>query len=187
MRKNMPNVTLKDIAKEAGVSVALVSFVMNNRLADDGKQKYRVAESTRQRILDVARRLGYRSVNRLLQRERKPRVAGVILPDPAQEYWGRFTAELERLALPQGCTLLFGYTQEDPVRFQRLVQLFLSQQVDAMVAVPPAPDGNEELEEARRAGVPCVVPVLEEDPLAVASECAGRLLRLLNEIKTLSI
>ena len=81
----------------------------------------------------------------------------------------------------------FGYTQEDPVRFQRLVQLFLSQQVDAMVAVPPAPDGNEELEEARRAGVPCVIPVLEEDPLAVASECAGRLLRLLNEIKTLSI
>ena len=70
----MPDVTLKDIAKEAGVSVALVSFVMNNRLGDNGKQKYRVAESTRQRILDVARRLGYRPVNRLLQRERKPRV-----------------------------------------------------------------------------------------------------------------
>ena len=187
MRKNMPNVTLKDIAKEAGVSVALVSFVMNNRLGDNGKQKYRVAESTRQRILDVARRLEYRPVNRLLQRERKPRVVGVILPDPSHNYYGLLAAELERLTLPQGCTLLFGYTQEDPVRFQRLVQLFLSQQVDALVAVSPSPDGNKDLEEARRAGIPCVVPIQEEDPLAAASECAGRLMRLLNEIKTLSI
>jgi len=187
MRKNMPDVTLKDIAKEAGVSVALVSFVMNNRLGDNGKQKYRVAESTRQRILDVARRLGYRPVNRLLQRERKPRVTGVILPDPSQAYYGLLAAELERLTFPQGCTLLFGYTHDDPVRFQRLVQLFLSQQVDALVAVPPTRDGDEDLEEARRSGVPCVVPFREEDPLAAASECAGRLLRLLNEIKTLSI
>ena len=45
--KNMTkNVTIKDIAREAGVSIALVSFVMNNRIGADGKQKYRVSQAT---------------------------------------------------------------------------------------------------------------------------------------------
>ena len=52
-------VTIRDVAREAGVSIALVSFVMNrhNRRAD-GKE-YRVNEDTVKRILEVAERLDY--------------------------------------------------------------------------------------------------------------------------------
>ena len=32
------HITIKDIAREAGVSVSLVSFVMNNRIEADGKR-----------------------------------------------------------------------------------------------------------------------------------------------------
>ena len=46
-------VTIKDIAREAGVSPSLVSFVFNG--------KNRVGEETRRRILEVAERLGYRT------------------------------------------------------------------------------------------------------------------------------
>ena len=48
--KNMRTrkVTIKDIATEAGVSIALVSFVMNNKA--DGKETYRVNKETAQRI-----------------------------------------------------------------------------------------------------------------------------------------
>ena len=42
-------VTIKDIAREAGVSPSLVSFVFNG--------KNRVGEETRRRILEVAERL----------------------------------------------------------------------------------------------------------------------------------
>ncbi len=170
------NVTIQDIAKEAGVSVALVSFVMNNRLGDDGKPKYRVAESTRQHILEVARRLEYRPVSRMLQRERKALVVGVILPDPALGYYGCFADRLERRTLPQGCTPLFGYSQGDPVRFRRLCELFLAQQVDGLVAVPPATDEGA-LEEVRRSGIPCVVPLEHTDPLVSAEECVQRLMK----------
>ena len=48
-------VTIKDIATEAGVSIALVSFVMNNKA--DGKETYRVNKETAQRILEVAEKL----------------------------------------------------------------------------------------------------------------------------------
>ncbi|MFE4079131.1 LacI family DNA-binding transcriptional regulator [Paenarthrobacter sp. YIM B13468] len=45
--------TVSDVAREAGVSRATVSYVLNNR------RDVRVSEPTRQRVMDTARRLGY--------------------------------------------------------------------------------------------------------------------------------
>ncbi len=44
--------TIKDVAREAGVSIATVSYVLNNTGA--------VSEATRQRVLDAVNKLGYR-------------------------------------------------------------------------------------------------------------------------------
>ncbi len=44
--------TIKDVAREAGVSIATVSYVLNNTGA--------VSEATRQRVLQAVERLGYR-------------------------------------------------------------------------------------------------------------------------------
>jgi len=47
-------VTLKDVAKEAGVSIATVSKVLR------GKQgKIAISEATRRRVLEAAKRLNY--------------------------------------------------------------------------------------------------------------------------------
>ena len=71
-------VTIKDIATEAGVSIALVSFVMNNK--SDGKETYRVNKETAQRILEVAQKLNYQPNNaaRTL-RSGKTNTIGVIV------------------------------------------------------------------------------------------------------------
>ena len=45
--------TVSDVAREAGVSRATVSYVLNDR------RDVRVSEATRGRVMDVARRLGY--------------------------------------------------------------------------------------------------------------------------------
>lgn len=60
MSKDRPNkhgghVTMRDIAKEAGVSVATVSHVVNN------KPGARIGEETRQRVHDAIAHLGYRT------------------------------------------------------------------------------------------------------------------------------
>lgn len=47
-------VTARDIADASGVSVATVSYVLS------GREGVRISEQTRQRVLETARRIGYR-------------------------------------------------------------------------------------------------------------------------------
>jgi len=131
------NITIKDIAKEAGVSIALVSFVMNNRIGADGKQKYRVSEATKEKILEVARRLDYRpsSAARML-RQGRSHTLGVILSDMGNIFYGTIAHYLEKAANLHGYTVLFGNTEEDPEQFSRLVQSFLEKEVEGFVVVP---------------------------------------------------
>jgi len=131
------NVTIKDIAREAGVSIALVSFVMNNRVEADGKQKYRVGEATRKKILEVAERMNYQpsSAARML-RQGRTRVIGVILSDLGNIFYGIIAKEVEKILTRRGYTVLFGSTEEDPERFARLVQSFLEKDVEGFIVVP---------------------------------------------------
>ncbi len=151
------HITIKDIAREAGVSIALVSFVMNNRIGADGKQKYRVSEDTKKRILEVANRLNYRpsSAARMLRKGRT-RDIGVILSDTANIFYGIIARELENWAFQHGYTMLFGSSDEDPEKFSKLVQSFLNKDVEGFIVVPCVGSG------------PCVKQLMESGrPLVV--------------------
>ena len=47
-------VTVRDVAKEAGVSVATVSYIMNNRTDQ------KISEETRKKVLQIANLLNYK-------------------------------------------------------------------------------------------------------------------------------
>ena len=131
------NVTIKDIAARAGVSIALVSFVMNNRIEADGKKKYRVNEQTRQRILEVAKALNYQpnAAARTLRRGRT-HVLGVILSDISNVFYGEIAKELEKMAFQHGYTVLFGSSDESAQKFERIVLSFLDRGVEGFIVVP---------------------------------------------------
>lgn len=151
------NVTIKDIAAQAGVSIALVSFVMNNRIEADGKQKYRVNESTRQRILEVARKLNYQpnSAARILRRGRSM-VIGVLLSDISNMFYGEVARQLEEIAFHQGYTVLFGSTDESSEKLGRIVSSFLDKGVEGFIIVPC--EGSEKiLRHICNIGVPLVI------------------------------
>ena len=151
------NITIKDIAREAGVSIALVSFVMNNRVDANGKQKYRVSEATKERILEVARRMNYQpsSAARML-RQGRTRVIGVIVSDTANIFYGIIARELENWAFRRGYTLLFGSSDEDPEKFGRLVRSFCEKDVEGFILVPCTGSGKY-IEDLQRGGRPFVV------------------------------
>lgn len=130
-------VTIRDIAARAGVSISLVSFVMNNCVSADGKRKYRVSDEKRLQILDAARELDYRPnpAARTL-RSGRSMVIGVVLSDISNIFYGEIARRLEDIAYQRGYTVLFGSTDENPSKLDRIVRTFIGQQVDGFIIVP---------------------------------------------------
>lgn len=92
-------VTLKDIARETGLSESAVSQVLNNRPC-------RLSEESKQRIREVARALDYR-VNRTARSlaTRRSEMIGAILPDIANPFFSSLAKHLERCCRERGLGL----------------------------------------------------------------------------------
>lgn len=151
------NVTIRDIAAQAGVSIALVSFVMNNRIEADGKQKYRVSETTRKRILEIAKQLNYQPnfAARTLRRGRSM-VIGALLSDISNVFYGEIAKQLEDIAFRHGYTVLFGSTDESPEKMERLVRSFIDKGVEGFIIVPC--EGSEKImRHIYNIGIPLVI------------------------------
>lgn len=76
----MPSVTIRDVAREAGVSTATVSYVLNG--------SRRVGEETRERVRHAALRLGYRAniTARNLQASETRLIGYSWRPSPAEQF-----------------------------------------------------------------------------------------------------
>lgn len=84
-------VTLKDVARLAGVSKVTVSNILNNR-----STAVPISEATRQRVLAVVQELGYypNAVARALARKRSDTIAIVLQFPTIFHGWSGFTNEL---------------------------------------------------------------------------------------------
>ena len=91
--------TIKDIARKAGVSYATVSRALNG--------KYGVKAATRDRILSVARRLGYRpnAIARGLV-TRRTMTIGLIVPDITNPFFPEVAGGVEDAAREAGYGVL---------------------------------------------------------------------------------
>ena len=128
-------VTIKDVATQAGVSIALVSFVMSNKAG--GKETYKVNKETAQRILDVADKLNYQpnSAARTL-RSGRSRTIGVILSDISNKFFADIARCIEDRAYKYKYTVLFGSTDENPRKLENLIDVFIDKGVDGLIVVP---------------------------------------------------
>lgn len=160
-------VTIKDIATEAGVSIALVSFVMNNRAC--GQENYRVNKETAQRILEIADKLNYQPNNaaRTL-RSGKTNTIGVIVSDISNKFFADIARCIEDLAYKHNYTVLFGSTDENPQKLENLIKVFRYKGVDGLIVVPC--EGSDEIiRNVARQHVPLVLLDREVEDAEVSS------------------
>lgn len=128
-------VTIKDVAREAGVSIALVSFVMNrNNRRADGKEAYRVSEETVARILEIAARLDYHPNSAASSlRSGKTRTIGVVVSDIANRFFSDIVRYIENVAYESGYTVLFASTDEKADKLERMVSVLTNKGVDGLI------------------------------------------------------
>ncbi|MEV4416384.1 LacI family DNA-binding transcriptional regulator [Catellatospora sp. NPDC049609] len=152
--------TSADVAREAGVSRATVSYVLNDAPGE------RIAPQTRERVLAAAARLGYAPslAGRALANGRSDIVL-LAMPDvPSGELTPRFVDAVTRSLAAQGLTLVVHFDVPAAPRLPRLAAML---SVRAVVSLFPLsePDASG----LRRLGVPVLPAGTDGDGLAVAA------------------
>ena len=125
----MSNVTIKDVAALAGVSVGTVSMVLNN--------SPKICDKTEEIVRDSVKKLGYRRnpYARSLSIATSHTI-GFLVPDLLNPFFGEMAAHLQKAVEAKGYSLMFGLTNESSKREGRLLEEFLDHGVDGIIDVP---------------------------------------------------
>ncbi len=98
-------VSIRDVAREAGVSIGTVSNVINN--------KQNVSPEIRERVNEVIKRLGYvPKVSARNLKLNKSNIIGVVLPTLTDRYFSRIYTGLQNYLIPKGYNICLASTNE---------------------------------------------------------------------------
>ena len=126
MRGNVA-ITIKDIARQAGVSAATVSKVLNR------KDQF-ISEETREKIWSLARERNYtpNSIARSLV-TRSSRVIGIIVPDILNAYFTELVRACDVAARERGYSTILCNSDSDPEKEAAHLTFLASHGVDGIV------------------------------------------------------
>ncbi|NJQ05328.1 LacI family DNA-binding transcriptional regulator [Streptomyces lonarensis] len=147
-RRDAAAVGIKDVAREAGVSVGTVSNVLN--------RPDTVSPDTRRRVLTTIEVLGYvRSETARQLRSGSSRMVAVLVLDLANPFFAGVAKGAERAASEVGLRTMVCSSAESAVEEADYLALFAEQRVRG-VLVTPADSSGGNLERFRRHGIPYV-------------------------------
>ena len=124
--------TIKDVAKELGISVSTVSRVMNGL--------DRVSPAMRKKVLDTARRLNYvPSLAAVSVVRRQTKLLAALLPDLTTPLYASILEAFEEAARIRGyhtLTVLSHGSHEEEMRF---LNSMVGRSVDGLAIIPSSP------------------------------------------------
>lgn len=125
-------VTRRDVAQLAGVSDAVVSYVLNGGprgvSSDKAERVRRAVEKLQYRPNSVARALRLQRSNAL----------GLIIPDAANPFFAELSRAVEEAAYERGYILLVGNSLDSTERERDYVRVFRERQVEGILFVSAA-------------------------------------------------
>lgn len=180
----MNSVSIKDVARIAGVSIATVSRCVNT--------PERVKAKTRKIVQDAIDQTGY-SPNTLAQsfRRGKTHLIMVVLPSVGDPFFTGVMRGIRKIATENRYSLLINETQFNTMTADEIGAMVVSRQADGIVLLASlSPFGTEVLSERNHRALPIVVgcetisadlesyPSVHIDNVAAATEATGHLIAL---------
>ena len=129
------NITIKDVAKAANVSVATVSRVLNN--------KNNVSEEAVQAVNRAVEELGYSPnfLGRDLRKSETKRILAII-GSTEQSFYSDVLRGMQDAAFVDGYDILIATTRNDPDHEMHLLGMLFSRAVDGVVLLAPKLDSK---------------------------------------------
>lgn len=142
--------SLKDLAKELGVSIATVSRALRN--------SPEIGAEMQEKVKALAKKLNYRP-NPFAQSLRKeaPRVIGVVVPNLVTHYYSAVLDGIEDEARKEGYSVISANTHEDSEKEVLAIDNFISLHVEGIIAcLAQSTTDYKHFEEISQMGIPLV-------------------------------
>lgn len=122
-------VTIRDVARECGLSATTVSMVLN-----DAPTATNIPETTKKRIFHVAEGMGYQP-NPFAQalRSRSSHTIGVMVPDIADPYCAQILRGIENSFSRTSYLPFLVDIQNNRTRFKRYLSVLMARRVDGLI------------------------------------------------------
>jgi LacI family transcriptional regulator len=142
--------TRNDVAKLAGVSVATVSYVVNN-------SPQKVSPETRQRVLEAIEKLKYRpdAIARSLKTG-KTYTVGLIVPTIASPGMAMMVNVVQETLASNDYFAIMASTRENQSLEEKTLELMISQSVDGLIVCPVGVHPYEQLKRIEEESIPLV-------------------------------
>jgi LacI family transcriptional regulator len=154
-------VTIYDVAREANVSMATVSRVVNGNP--------NVKPTTRKKVNEAISRLGYRpnAVARGLA-SKKTTTVGVIIPDISNTFYAELARGIEDIATMYKYNIILSNSDENIEKEITLINNMLAKQVDGILFIGGTITDIHK-EEYEKAGVPIVLATTYDESKTIPS------------------
>lgn len=142
-------VTIRDIAKEAGVSINTVSRALND--------KPDINVETKRKILEIAKKMGYiKDATAISLRYGLTKVIGVILEDSSNPFFSEVLKGIELGAKEQGFTVVFMNTEKDYTLEEEAIKTMIGRRVDGII-ISPTQEKSDDIKFLIEKEIPFVV------------------------------
>ena len=144
-----PTVTHVDVARRAGVSTAVVSYVVNN-----GPRQ--VAPATAARVRAVIEELGYRpNLNARALRRGTTDLIGVVVPDSSNPFFAELAQGIEQAAAQRGYAMVLVNSNNSGEQERLNVESLASRRVSGMLVASAV--ARHQLDLGDRRGIPTAI------------------------------
>ena len=162
--------SIKEVAKRAGVSIATVSRTIN--------EPDKVHPHTAERVRRAVERLGYRpNLTARALKTGRTNLVGLVVPDLVHSFFAELSRGLSRVLRQEGINVVITSSEEDPELEQIAIEHFLSRGVDGLL-VASVQLRKDAFQKIKRQNVPFIlidrtVPGVPANFVGVDDEAVG--------------